>query len=1551
MADVKAKFREKIFEAFPRSLLAVIGDEGFDKRVDVLWEFYKSRKEPISVRYVPFGEYFFLQTLMDDQVFLVDTVELTLKRFAIPYRGVVHPIIPAVRDESGDLIDIDEDRGKLESFIHVEILPGVEEETVKRCVEELKDILPMTKAMVNDFVRMKKRVKDAINDVEFLSDINKLSRDDASEYTLFLEWIIEDNFVFFGYGEAVAEDDGVEFDYNKGLGVLRKEFIESAFLDFEEIKDTLENADDMVFVDKLSVDSPIHRPGKLDILVTKLVSESGDFIGWRFWVGLLTKKAISSKGGDVPLLRRKLIEILSRRNVVYASHDYKNIVEIFNSIPMEELLSSTVDEINEIIDVIMEMGMEKEVSVAVRKKKKGLISVLVILPEERFSMAVSDKIKQLLMEKFDAAYVDERFSIYERAIAFLYFFLTPRSDVYIVDPDELKSEIEKLTAEWDDLFKEALKKRFPQNWEHLFLKYAGAFPMDYKATVSASEAVDDVALLEEIFKEEGIKVAISEKEGFSYIKIYSFEELKLSDVVPMLENFHLSIWDEKPFEIEFPTGKKYHLHVYRVLTKDNKTIDPNVYERLSDGIVAVMNKVVESDPLNSLIITAGFGWESVDVLRTYRNYIRQIVPSIAYSTAYTAFRNYPHITRYLWEYFDTKFNPDKNLSIEERMSLLVDIEDKFYNSLSEVFSISEDKVFRVYFNAIKSTIRTNYYRKDKKCHYISIKIDCKSINEMPLPRPMYEIYVHERGVEGVHLRGGKIARGGIRWSDRPDDFRTEILGLMNTQMIKNAIIVPTGAKGGFVVKLRYYQVNTRAELEELVKEKYSIFIRGLLDVTDNIVDGKVVHPPDVVRYDDDDPYLVVAADKGTAKLSDVANSIAREYNFWLDDAFASGGSTGYDHKVMGVTAKGAWVCVKRHFMEMGINPEEDVITVVGIGDMSGDVFGNGLLRSKTVKLIAAFNHRVIFIDPDPDPEKSYQERLRLFREVKDWDHYNPELISKGGGVYRRDAKEIKLSPEAKKALSTDKDVVSGEELIQIILKADVDLLWNGGIGTYVKASFETHAEVGDPSNDNVRVDAKDLRVKVVGEGGNLGFTQKARVEYALIGGRINMDAIDNSGGVDTSDHEVNIKILLSEPLKKGELNWDERNKLIFDIADEVLENVLKDNYTQSLSISLDVIRSKENIEPFIDTIGTLIDDGLIDPEEVYLPKRKELRIRWEKGIGLLRPELSMLIGYQKRWVKEKLRGSTLLKASYLDDYLYNYFPKTLRERFGKYIPSHPLRDEIVLTCIVNSIVDQAGISFFHKMERDHGAQVEEVTASYVMMDGILDAQSLRERIFDLDFKVNAEVQYKALLEVENTIEELVKWSHFFVGDWLPLKNVVEKYRDQVKKIKGSIMALLSGREKEEFLSRKQFYLDAGFPEDLAFDIAIVPFLSNVMDIITLSEVIGMDPLVLAGIYFTVSHKFGIDEIEEAIIKEERKSKWDNLAYSFLHRDLYRIRRNIVERFVKFMRDKSKDIDEFVSREVFYWKEVRKLIEEAKKERAKGPSVWYVIIRKMRESLL
>ncbi len=1543
--DLKKRFSEVFLYSSPKSYLAAFDKKSFEKRIDCAWKLFSELKGDPKIELVEEDGLTAIFVAIKEQPFIIDTVELILKREGIPYRAVVHPSLSVQRDSRGKIKAFD--KGERELLVFVELYPETPKEDIRRVVAIISTVLPMVKAMVADFLRMKRKTRDAINDMDFLMEMGRISKEDGQEIVDFLEWMLDDNFVFFAYGEIFGDGS---FNFKESKGILRKEF-EGAFLvDLNEIGSMLSSKEDVIIVEKLSSDSFIHRPGKIDLIACRLVAEDGGFVGWRIWIGLWAKKAVSTKGSEVPILRRKLSEILARRKAVLGSHEYKKVVEIFNAIPIEELFTSSVDEIKEVVDSIFSMGGEPTTEVILRKKGKGMMSTLVIIPESRFSMNTADRIKAYLMDRFKCDYADMRFSIYEGAIALIYFFLTPKAEVDVSEK-ELRNEIEGITAEWEDLFREELKKSLKRDWETVFFRFAPAFPDDYKASVSPKEAVVDVLHMQDLSEEKPFKVLIDDDREFNLVKIYSLFEWKLSDAVPVLENFYLTIWDEKPYRLVLPTGDHVYIHSYRVLTKKDEKIPEDSFDRLAEAISAVIEKKVESDPLNNLVLIAGFTWKAADMLRTYRNYIRQIVPSIAFSTSYAAFRNYPKLTQLLWEYFDTKFNPSYNMSMEERKEKLAALEEEFFRGLNEVSSIAEDKVFRAYFNAIQSTIRTNFYREDKVSHYVSIKIDCSKILEMPLPRPMYEIYVHEYGMEGVHLRGGKIARGGIRWSDRPDDFRTEILGLMKTQMVKNSIIVPTGAKGGFIIKMRYYQPKDRTDLEELVKTKYTFLIRGLLDVTDNIVDGKVVHPPQVVRYDDDDPYLVVAADKGTAKLSDVANAIAKEYNFWLDDAFASGGSTGYDHKKMGVTAKGAWVCVRRHFMEMGIDPEQDVITVVGIGDMSGDVFGNGMLLSKTIKLIAAFNHRVIFVDPDPDPETSYQERLRLFREVKDWDHYNPKLISRGGGVYRRDAKSIKLSPEARRALGTDKEEVSGEELIKIILKAPVDLLWNGGIGTYVKASYETHEEVGDPPNDNVRVNANELRVKVVGEGGNLGFTQKARVEYALNGGRINMDALDNSGGVDTSDHEVNLKILLSHPIKDGKLTLEERNKLIFDIADEVLKSVMRNNYTQSLAISLDVLRSKRDITPFVYTIGKLIDDGMIDPKEVFLPSKKELALRKEKGMGLLRPELSLLIGFQKRWVKEKMKGSSLLKAEYMEGFLYDYFPETVRERFAEYITKHPLKDEIILTCTVNAIVDQAGISFYHKTERENGAGVEETTASYIMMDGVMDGRRVRNRIFELDFKVPADVQYKALLDVESTIEELVKWSHFFIGDWLPLTPVVDKYRREIERLKGTLPTILSSNDKNVLMERINFYTDAGMPKDLARDIAMMPFLSNSLDIITLAETLDMDSVLLAGIYYSISNRFLINDIENALLRDKKETEWDHLAYNHLHRELYFIRRKLVKRFVSFMRNRQHDMDLFMSKEMGAWRSVEQLIKEAMDSRATGLAVWYVVINRMKEVIV
>ncbi len=1535
-------FTERFLYSAPKSYLAALGKEAFEARARAVWDLFKERGERIKIELIKNKDFVGFFINLKEQPFIIDTIDLILKREQLAYRAIIHPSLSVERDSKGRIKAID--RGEREILVFVELYPETPEDRINQVLERIRTVLPMVQAMVDDFLTMRKKVRDAINDVEFLAELGSLEEEDAGEFSDFLDWLIDDNFVFCAYGEV--KNGKVE----NGKGILRREFEGRFLLDVGEIISLLKEKEEFVVVEKLSADSIIHRTGKIDLVACKLTGEDGKIIGWRFWIGLWAKKAISTKGSDVPLLRKKLAKILAKRQTVFGSHEYKKIVEVFNAIPVEELFTSTVEEIEEVIDTIFRMGTEPTLDVIVREKGKGITSVLVIIPESRFSMNIADKLKSFLIERFQSDYADMRFSIYEGIIALIYFFLTPKTPEK-VDPSELKREIESITAEWEDLFREELKKQLKGEWETVFFKFVPSLPEDYKASVSPSEAVRDVLYIKDLSPQQPFRVILGEEKEFSTVKIYSLFEWKLSDAVPVLENFYLTIWDEKPFKITLPTGEQVYIHTYRVLTKNGEKIPEESYDRLAEAITAVVERRVESDPLNNLILLAGLDWKATDILRTYRNYIRQIVPSIAFSTAYSAFRNYPHITRILWEYFDTKFNPALDLDTEEREKKLKEIEEKFFESLNDVSSIAEDKVFRTYFNAIQSTIRTNFYRTDKVSHYISIKIDCKRILEMPLPRPMYEVYVHEYGMEGVHLRGGKIARGGIRWSDRPDDFRTEILGLMKTQMVKNSIIVPTGAKGGFIIKLRYYNPKDRAELERLVKEKYTFLIRGLLDVTDNIVEGRVVHPPQVVRYDDDDPYLVVAADKGTAKLSDVANAIAKEYNFWLDDAFASGGSTGYDHKKMGVTAKGAWVCVRRHFMEMGIDPEKDVIRVVGIGDMSGDVFGNGMLLSRTIKLIAAFNHRVIFIDPDPDPETSYNERLRLFKEAKDWDHYNPKLISKGGGVYRRDAKRIVLSDEARKALGTDKKEVSGEELIKIILRAPVDLLWNGGIGTYVKASYETHEEVGDPPNDNVRVNANELRVKVVGEGGNLGFTQKARVEYASLGGRINMDALDNSGGVDTSDHEVNLKILLSAPVKEGKLTLEERNKLIFDIADEVLQNVMRNNYTQSLAVSLDVIRSKRSLDPFEYAMDRLIEDGLIDTREIFLPSKRELALRREKGEGLYRPELALLIGFQKRWVKDQMRGSSLLKAEYMEGFLYDYFPKTIRERFADYIGKHPLKEEIILTYTTNYIVDQAGVSFYHRVERENNAGVVETTASYIMMDGVLGAKELRKRIYDLDFKVPADTQYQALLDIEETIGELVKWSHFFIGDWLPLTPVVEKYRREVEKLKETLPTILSSEEKKELMKRLDHYTEAGFPKDLARDIAMMPFLANCLDILTLAEALDIEPMLLAGIYYTISNRFLINQVEEALVKDEKRTQWDHLAYNHLHKELYFIRRKLVSKFVSFMRSRHSDMDAFANQEMRMWKPVEQLIREALDQRASGVSTWYVIVNRMKEVIV
>ncbi len=1534
-------------QSYPEAKLSRYTEDDLVDRILMAYKVFRVRKPgEIKVEMISQDGCTMIYINTEDQPFLLDTIKIQMEEMEVPYDFYVHPIITVERDQEGRVVRVAPswEEGPKESLILFET--GLAPERHEEVRERLITILRVAKDVVGDFVKMKRRLRDAMNDLDFYRELKGDPLGEVEEAGKFLDWLYDEHFVFLG--ALYLEDSEGE---GQGLGICRIQHRKvPGLFSLDYLRERLSREEWVFRYTKGKETAQIYRKGKLDIVAVRSFSEDGEPKGWHLFVGVFSKRAIRENPSEVPILRMKLQRIVQSMRVVVGSYDHKRVVMLYNLFPIDELLLAQEKEIEELIYAILHMGREGGVRVFQSLREEHL-AIMVAFGQERYSARLEEEIKRRLGEQFPGSYVDTRFFIYEDSLALLWFFVYGDS-LKELDTKALEEEINQLSQSWEDRFKEALGSSYPpEDAAVLYHRYGGLFPEEYKAITPPEEAVVDLLYLEQLRETGEIQVSFhQEEEEYTRIKFFALEELTLSATVPVLENMDLKVLDEVSIALE--KGREtYYIHSFRVVTSRGGPVSEEVWCDLAEGLKAVMAGQVESDDLNKLVVREGADWRAVDLFRAYKNYLRQVAPHFAPASVSKALLQYPRVARSIWNYFDAKFNPEEGGTPQEREETLAKLKEKFEKAMAQVEHVNEDQVLRAIFNLVEATVRTNFYRKDRVSHYISFKIESARVRETPSPRPMFEIYVHEKGMEGIHLRGGKVARGGIRWSDRVDDFRREILDLMRTQMVKNAVIIPVGAKGGFIVK---EVPRDRNKAAQVAKEKYKILIRGMLDVTDNVVDGKVVPPPQVVRYDDDDPYLVVAADKGTAHLSDVANELAREYGFWLDDAFASGGSTGYSHKALGITAKGAWVCVRRHFMEMGIDPEKDPITVVGIGDMGGDVFGNGMLLSKSMKLVGAFNHLHIFLDPDPDPLISWQERKRLFDEGKEWEGYNRELISEGGGIYPRDAKSITLSPQVKKLLDTDKDEVSGPELIKLLLKAPVDLLWNGGIGTYVKASFETHEEVGDPETDGVRVDAKDLRVKVVGEGGNLGFTQKARVEYAMKGGRINTDALDNSAGVDMSDHEVNIKILLQGPVKRGELTYEERNSLLQEAAPEVVDAVLYDNYRQSLAVSLDVIRSRRNLEPFRWVIGKMVASDFLDRRSVYLPSDQELEDRAKTGRGLLRPELALLLGYEKLWVKEQLRGCPFIKASYLNEYLERYFPPAFRERFKEEILHHLLRDEIVLTIVTNTMVNQAGISFFARMMSELEASPGEVASSYMMMEGVLNAVKYRFAVYELDFQVPAQVQYETLLELEEAVEVLVRWSLFFSGDWLPIQEVIEKYRGMVASLIDMLPQVLPREMAAELDERMKEFMDQGLPERLAKVRASLPYMADSMALFTLAEYLGCEMEKLAPIYYHMVHLFKLDGIFRAIREEAKRDHWEVLAYTYLEKDVWNVKREITKKAFQIW-EEGMTFQELEARlsEKEPWvverlEELKGWIEE---KGARGLAAWTVALRRLREVLI
>jgi glutamate dehydrogenase len=1254
---------------------------------------------------------------------------------------------------------------------------------------------------------------------------------------------------------------------------------------------------------KANSKATVHRPAYLDYVGVKTFDENGDVMGERRFLGLFSSAAYTESLTRIPVLRQKARQVIDRAGFDPMSHTGKALMDVLETYPRDELFQTPVDELVPIAEAVLHTRDRRQVRLFIRKDVYGrFYSCLVYLPRDRYNTAVREKISSILKTQMGGESIEYTARISESMLARLHFVVRPPRGELVGDFDhaDLERRLAEAARSWRDDLLSAISSEFgEEEGARLGRLYADAFPEAYKEDYPPRSGAVDLGRLEALEGDEALSLSFYERmdaaRGEARLKVFRVgPPLSLSQVLPALSAMGVEVIDERPYELE---GMPRPSYIYDFGLRYSRALPSGARELFQDTVNAVWDGRTESDGFNALVLAAGLTWRQVLVLRAYAKYMRQGGTPFAQDSIEEALRSNVDITRLIVRLFEARFDPGRNGDIaadnESRLGTTSEIEDRITTALEEVASLDHDRILRSYLTVVKATLRTNFYQEGEQGapkSYLSLKLEPSAIPDLPEPRPRFEIFVYSPRVEGVHLRFGAVARGGLRWSDRRDDFRTEVLGLVKAQMVKNTVIVPVGAKGGFYCKQLPDPSRRDAWLAEGVA-CYKTFISGLLDITDNLVGGENVPPERVVRHDADDSYLVVAADKGTATFSDIANEISADYGFWLGDAFASGGSAGYDHKAMGITARGAWVSVRRHFREMGVDCQNEDFTAVGIGDMSGDVFGNGMLLSEHTRLVAAFDHRDIFLDPDPDAASSFAERKRLFELPRSsWKDYDTSLVSEGGGVYPRTQKSIPISPQVRRALGIDDSVTSmtPHELMKAILVAPVDLLWNGGIGTYVKSSAETNADVGDKSNDPIRVDGADLRCRCVGEGGNLGLTQAGRIEYARNGGRINTDFIDNSAGVATSDREVNIKILLDRVVAQGDLTGKQRNELLESMTDEVSDLVLEDNYEQNLALASAEANSPGLLHVHEDWMRRLERQGLLNRQLEFLPSRKQVTERMDRGLGLTAPELAVLLAYTKIVLADDLVESDLPDDPFLRSDLFSYFPSKMRQSYRQQMEEHPLRREIVVTQIVNALVNGAGMTYFHRLSNETGASPAEITRANFLAREIYGSAALLEELGSYDNKIDAGVQTRMRLDVRTLVERASRWLITNRRPPMDSDAIVDFFEVIVQRVMGQLPELLTGRELDAFDRRKKALLEAAVPEDLATRIAALPPAYAILGVVDTARRDELDPTEVARLHFTLGERLGLPALASRILALPRKDRWQTMARAALRDELHSV---------------------------------------------------------------
>ncbi|TDE16100.1 NAD-glutamate dehydrogenase [Jiangella asiatica] len=1479
-----------------------------------------------------------VEVVIDDMPFLVDSVTMGLSEHGYAIRLVVHPQLVVRRDITGQLVeisDLNENDPRrdadtiVESWMHVEIDRTDDPEDQAVIEQLLRDVLRDVREAVEDWPRMRQRATEIADELE--KPPAPVPQPEVDEARELLRWLADDHFTFLGYREYLLDqvdgEDVLRAVTGTGLGILRSDQdLSGSFAKLPREVRAKAREKRLLVLTKANSKATVHRPAYLDYVGVKLFDDAGEVIGERRFLGLFTSAAYTESVMRIPVLRRKVQEVIEQAGFAPSGHSGKDLLQVLETYPRDELFQIPADELLPTALAVVHLQERRHLRMFIRRDDYGrYLSILVYLPRDRYNTDVRERIQRILLAATEGDSIDFTARVGESVLARLHFVIRMGRDQELpeIDVSALEKQLVAATRSWTDELSDALAEQVGEEGAaKLLRRYRGGFPEGYKEDFPARTAVADVRRLEDLPADDGLGMNLYQPVGGlatdRRFKIYrTGTPISLTQVLPILSRMGVEVVDERPYEIARRVGDTEStawIYDFGLRYQGLRAADADRLKVLfQDAFVAVWRGDAESDGFNALVPQAGLSWRQASILRAYAKYLRQAGSTFSQNYLEEALSGHVEVARMLVDLFEVRFDPERAAADDDgrraRQAAAEQVNGRIEEALDQVASLDQDRILRSFLRLINATLRTSYYRGalGGPQTVTSFKLDSRSLPELPEPRPKYEIWVYSPRVEGVHLRFGDVARGGLRWSDRREDFRTEILGLVKAQAVKNSVIVPVGAKGGFVGKrLPDPAVNREAWLAEGV-ECYKTFIRAMLDITDNrAADRSVVPPPQVVRHDGDDPYLVVAADKGTASFSDIANEVSREYGFWLGDAFASGGSAGYDHKAMGITARGAWESVKRHFRQLGRDIQNEDFTVVGVGDMSGDVFGNGMLLSEHIRLVAAFDHRHIFLDPDPDAATSYTERRRLFELPRSsWEDYEPKLISEGGGVFPRSAKTIPLTTEVKRVLGIDEQAesMSPPELMHAILGAPVDLLWNGGIGTYVKASTESQAEVGDKANDAIRINADELRCKVVGEGGNLGLTQRGRIEFALKGsdgrgGHINTDAIDNSAGVDTSDHEVNIKILLDGVVRAGDLTEKQRNQLLAEMTDEIAELVLANNYGQNVALANGTFQAANLAHVHRSYLAKLERKGLLDRQLEALPTDRQLAERINAGKGLSSPELSVVLAYTKNLMYEELLASGMPDDPYLSAALHAYFPSALRERYPNQIDEHPLRREIITNVVVNELVNTAGTTFAYRLGMETGGSVEDLARAHTVADVVFRMPELMTAVKELDNVVADEVQIRMRLEGRTITERATRWLAVNRRPPIDIAWQIGFFEEAIARLLVALPKVLVGRELDLFQERQQSLLEAGVPEPLATRVSVLPPAYSGLGMVENSLATGTDLLEVARVHFTLGAFLELGRLLERIVSLPRHDRWHTMARAALRDELHALQASLTAQVIQ-----------------------------------------------------